>query len=31
MAAIEINPVHTRRKRNLFLTFPWRIYQGDPL
>lgn len=28
---IEIRPVQTRRERNLFLTFPWRIYKNDPL
>ncbi len=28
---IEVRPVTTRRDRNIFLTFPWRIYQGDPL
>jgi GNAT superfamily N-acetyltransferase len=24
-------PVRTARERRLFLTFPWRIYKGDPL
>ena len=28
---IQILPVTTARERNLFLTFPWRIYKGDPL
>jgi GNAT superfamily N-acetyltransferase len=28
---IEIRPVSTPHERNLFLTFPWRIYQNDPL
>ena len=28
---IEVCPVRTRREKNLFLTFPWRIYQNDPL
>ncbi|MFZ5905744.1 MAG: GNAT family N-acetyltransferase [Chloroflexota bacterium] len=28
---IEVRPVRTRRERNLFLTFPWRIYRNDPL
>jgi GNAT superfamily N-acetyltransferase len=28
---IEIHPVLTKRERRLFLTFPWRIYKGDPL
>jgi GNAT superfamily N-acetyltransferase len=31
MSAIEIRSVTTRRDRHLFLTFPWRIYKGDPL
>lgn len=28
---IEVRPVTTRRERNLFLTFPWRVYKNDPL
>jgi len=28
---IELRPAITRRERRLFLTFPWRIYKGDPL
>jgi GNAT superfamily N-acetyltransferase len=28
---IEIRPVRTRRDKHAFLTFPWRIYQQDPL
>ena len=28
---IQIEPVTTNRERNLFLTFPWRIYKNDPL
>jgi hypothetical protein len=28
---IEVCPVSSRRERNIFLTFPWRIYKGDPL
>jgi GNAT superfamily N-acetyltransferase len=28
---IEIKPVQTRRQRDLFLAFPWRIYRNDPL
>jgi GNAT superfamily N-acetyltransferase len=28
---IEIHPVHTKRERNTFLTFPWTIYKNDPL
>jgi GNAT superfamily N-acetyltransferase len=31
MNPIEIRPVHTGREKTLFLTFPWRIYKGDPL
>jgi len=27
----EIRPVRTARDRRAFLTFPWRIYRGDPL
>lgn len=29
--AVEIRPVRTRRERRAFLTFPWKIYRGDPL
>jgi GNAT superfamily N-acetyltransferase len=28
---IEVHKVEARRDKNIFLTFPWRIYQGDPL
>lgn len=28
---IEVRPVTTRHERNLFLTFPWRVYKNDPL
>jgi len=28
---IEIRPVNSARERNIFLTFPWRIYRDDPL
>lgn len=28
---IEIKSVQTKRERNIFLTFPWQIYKGDPL
>ena len=28
---IEVRPVSNRRERNIFLTFPWRIYARDPL
>ncbi len=31
MSQIEIKPVRTRREKDLFLTFPWRIYKSDPL
>jgi GNAT superfamily N-acetyltransferase len=31
MNTIEIHKVQTRREKNIFLTFPWRIYQDDPL
>ncbi len=31
MSAITVLPVRTARQRRLFLTFPWRIYRGDPL
>jgi len=28
---IEVRPVQTRRERDIFITFPWRIYKHDPL
>ena len=28
---IEVRPVTSRSEKNIFLTFPWRIYKGDPL
>jgi GNAT superfamily N-acetyltransferase len=28
---IEVRPVVGHREKRLFLTFPWRIYAGDPL
>jgi len=31
VSAIEIHPARTRRDKRTFLTFPWRIYKGDPL
>ena len=31
MSAIQIRPIHTAGERRTFLTFPWRIYRGDPL
>jgi hypothetical protein len=29
--AIDIRPVKTRHEQETFLTFPWRIYRGDPI
>jgi GNAT superfamily N-acetyltransferase len=31
MSSVEILPVHTRRDRRIFLTFPWKIYRDDTL
>lgn len=31
MSQIAIKPVHSHREKELFLTFPWRIYKTDPL
>jgi GNAT superfamily N-acetyltransferase len=31
MPSIQILPVRTKREKNIFLTFPWRIYKNDPL
>jgi GNAT superfamily N-acetyltransferase len=31
MASIEIRQVQTKQDRDKLLTFPWRVYQGDPL
>src|SRR5271157_1166079 len=28
---IEVRPVTTKNERNIFLTFPWRIYKNDSL
>ncbi len=28
---IDVRPVISQRERNIFLTFPWRIYRNDPL
>lgn len=28
---VEVHPVRSRAEKRLFLTFPWRIYAGDPL
>jgi GNAT superfamily N-acetyltransferase len=31
MPSIQILPIRTKREKNIFLTFPWRIYKNDPL
>jgi GNAT superfamily N-acetyltransferase len=31
MSRLEIRPAQSRREQEIFLTFPWRIYKGDPL
>ncbi len=31
MNAIEVKQVLTPKEKHVFLTFPWRIYKGDPL
>ena len=31
MNNVEVRTVQTHRGENIFLTFPWRIYQDDPL
>jgi hypothetical protein len=31
MSGIQVLPVRSARERRTFLTFPWRIYRGDPL
>jgi GNAT superfamily N-acetyltransferase len=31
MTKIEVRPVRTKQDRQHFLTFPWKIYQDDPL
>src|SRR5574340_57761 len=31
MSTIEVREVKTRLEKRIFLTFPWRIYKGDPL
>jgi len=28
---IDIRPVQTKREQETFITFPWRIYHGDPI
>jgi GNAT superfamily N-acetyltransferase len=30
VATIQVLPVRNRRERNVFIKFPWRIYQNDP-
>jgi GNAT superfamily N-acetyltransferase len=31
MDTIQVRKVKLRREKNIFLTFPWHIYRGDPL
>ncbi|UCH60267.1 MAG: GNAT family N-acetyltransferase [Anaerolineales bacterium] len=31
MSELEIRPMRTPQEKNIFLTFPWRIYAGDTL
>ena len=31
MSDISVTSVRNRRERHIFLSFPWRIYKGDPL
>ena len=31
MTPITVRPVQTARDRKTFLTFPWRVFKGDPL
>ena len=31
MSDVAVHPVRTRDERQIFLTFPWRIYKDDPL
>jgi GNAT superfamily N-acetyltransferase len=31
MKNVEVAPALTRREKRVFLTFPWKIYAGDPL
>lgn len=31
MIDIEVQPLRSQRERHIFLTFPWRIFKGDPL
>lgn len=30
MSQIEVSPVNTRKERDAFIKFPWRIYRNDP-
>jgi len=30
MSSIQVRPVTTRRELRAFVTFPWRVYRGDP-
>lgn len=31
MTAVQVIPVHSRREKEIFLQFPWRIYRDDPI
>jgi GNAT superfamily N-acetyltransferase len=31
MSGVEVRPVRDAREKRRFLTFPWRVYRGDPL
>lgn len=31
MSEIIVHPVRSDKEENIFLTFPWKVYQGDPL
>ena len=31
MSQIEVSPVNTRKERDAFIRFPWRIYRNDPV
>ena len=31
MSQIDVSPVSTRKERDAFITFPWRIYRNDPV
>jgi len=31
MTTVEVRHIQSRRERQIFLTFPWRIYKNDPL